>query len=179
MSAPYRPARGRRSRWSWLLVLLFVVMPILEIYVVIQVGQAVGVGWTILLIIAAAVLGSWLIKHEGARTWTAMRETLGAGRMPTKELADGALILIGGTLMVAPGFVTDAFGVLFVLPVTRPLFRKVLAGAIGSRMTVVSPAGPFGGAGSGPRPGRGDPAGGAGTSRDDVIPGEVVDPDDS
>ena len=131
----------RRSWLGWLLVVLFIAMPLVEIYVIIQVGQAIGPWWTILLLVIDSILGSWLIRHEGARAWRALREALDSGRMPAKELADGALILIGGTLMLAPGFVTDAFGVLMILPFTRPLFRRLLTGVVANRLVVIGSPG--------------------------------------
>jgi UPF0716 protein FxsA len=131
----------RRSGLGWLLVALFILVPIVEIYVIIQVGQVIGPWWTILLLILDSILGSWLIRHEGSRAWRALREALDNGRMPARELADGALILIGGTLMLAPGFVTDAFGILMILPVTRPLFRRLLTGLVTNRLVVLGPTG--------------------------------------
>ncbi|MDX6371092.1 MAG: protein FxsA [Nocardioidaceae bacterium] len=148
----------RRSGLGWLLVALFIAVPLVEIYVIIQVGQAIGAWWTILLLVLDSILGSWLIRHEGSRAFRALREALDSGRMPARELADGALILIGGTLMLAPGFVTDAFGVLMILPVTRPLFRRMLTGVVARRLVVF---------GTAQRPGP-DPDG-------PVIRGEVVD----
>ena len=74
------------------------------------------------------MLGAWLIKREGGRAWQALRTALNTERMPARELADGALILIGGTLMLTPGFVTDAFGILLILPFTRPVSRRLLTG---------------------------------------------------
>jgi UPF0716 protein FxsA len=163
-------ARRRRS-FSWLLLVAFVVVPLVEIYVIIQVGQAIGPWWTILLLVLDSILGSWLIRHEGSRAWRALREALDSGRMPARELADGALILIGGTLMLAPGFVTDAFGMLLILPVTRPMFRRLLTHVVAARLVVIGPAGPgsspFSGDGEARRPGP-DPGG-------PVIRGEVVD----
>jgi UPF0716 protein FxsA len=153
----------RRSGIGWLLVALFIAVPLVEIYVIIQVGQVIGAGWTILLLILDSILGSWLIRHEGSRAWRALREALDSGRMPAKELADGALILIGGTLMLAPGFVTDAFGVLMILPVTRPLFRRLLTGVVAKRLVGFGPPAPR----TAQRPGP-DPDG-------PVIRGEVVD----
>jgi UPF0716 protein FxsA len=150
----------RRSGLGWLLVIAFIAVPLVEIYVIIQVGQAIGAWWTILLLVVDSILGSWLIRHEGARAWRALREALDSGRMPAKELADGGLILIGGTLMLAPGFVTDAFGVLLILPLTRPAFRRLLTGVVASRLVVVGPR-------AARRPGP-DPDG-------PVIRGEVVD----
>ena len=76
------------------------------------------------------MIGTWLVRREGGRAWQALTTALQTGRMPRRELADGALILIGGTLMLAPGFVTDAVGVLLILPVTRPVARRLLARAV-------------------------------------------------
>jgi UPF0716 protein FxsA len=140
----------------------FVVVPIVEIYVLIQVGQVIGPWWTILLLIADSILGTWLIKSEGGRAWRALRTALDSGRMPARELADGALILIGGTLMLSPGFVTDAFGILLILPVTRPLFRRLLTGVVTRRLVVLGT-----GSGQTTRPGP--------RSQGTVVQGEVVD----
>ncbi|WP_028644300.1 FxsA family protein [Nocardioides sp. URHA0020] len=126
-------SRRRRSVQAALFV-AFVVVPLLEIYLLVQVGQVIGAGWTIALLLLDAVLGTWLIKHEGARAWRALREALESGRMPATEIADGALILVGGTLMLAPGFITDAFGVLLIMPFTRPVFRRLLAATVARRL---------------------------------------------
>ena len=115
-TGPTLMARRRRRGLFLVLLALFVVIPLVEIYVIIQVGQAIGPWWTILLLVLDSIFGTWLIRHEGARAWEALRVALDSGRMPARELADGALILIGGTLMLAPGFVTDAFGILMILP---------------------------------------------------------------
>ena len=112
----------RRVPW-WVLALLFVVLPIIEIYVLIQVGQVIGAWWTVLLLVADGVLGSWLMKREGTKAWRALREALDERRMPARELADGALVLIGGTLLLTPGFVSDIAGFVCVLPFTRPAVR--------------------------------------------------------
>lgn len=162
---------ARRRRWvTWLLVAAFVVVPLVEIYVLIQVGQVIGPWWTILLLIADSIFGGWLIRNEGRRAWLALTTALESGRMPANELADGALILIGGTLMLSPGFVTDALGIVLIFPLTRPVARRLLtkvvskrlvAGGIGVRMD-----GRMDGR-QGPRPGPGGP----------VIRGEVLDDD--
>ncbi len=128
---------SRRRRVSLVvLALLFVVVPLVEIYVIVQLGQVIGAWWTILLLIAAGFLGSYLVRKEGRRTWLALQEALGSGRMPARELADGALVLVGGTLLVTPGFLSDVVGLFCVLPVTRPLARVMLARVIARRMTV-------------------------------------------
>jgi UPF0716 protein FxsA len=151
-------ARPRRRRFPWwLLVVAFIGVPILEIYVIIQVGQVIGAAWTIVLLIADSIFGSWLIRREGRRAWQALTTALESGRMPATELADGALILIGGTLMLSPGFVTDAFGIVLILPATRPVARRLLTRVVSRRLV------------DGRRPGSG-PQG-------PVIRGEVVDDD--
>jgi len=128
--------RTRTFPW-WLLVVAFIVVPLVEIYVIIQIGQVIGAWWTIALLIADSILGSWLVKREGARAWRALRVALEQGRMPTRELADGILILVGGILMLTPGFVLDIVGILCILPVTRPLGRRLLTGVIGRRLVGV------------------------------------------
>lgn len=134
MSGPASPRR--RGRIGWLVVLMLVVVPLAEIYVLIQVGQVIGPWWTILLLVVDSIIGGWLIRREGGRAWRALNGAIGSGRMPTREIADGALILIGGTLMLSPGFVTDAVGILLILPVTRPLFRGVLTGFVARRVVL-------------------------------------------
>jgi len=155
--------RARRRLIALAMVLVFVGMPILEIYVLVQVGQVVGVWWTILLLIAASAAGTWLIRHEGRRAWRALREAIESGRMPAREIADGALIVLGGALMLAPGFVSDALGLLVIVPVTRPVFRRLLAGVVAARLI---PGGPGPNA---PRPGPRGPGEGP------VVRGEVID----
>jgi UPF0716 protein FxsA len=167
----------RRSGFVWLLFALFIVVPLVEIYVIIQVGQAIGPWWTILLLVLDSILGSWLIRREGSRAVQALREALDSGRMPAKELADGALILIGGTLMLAPGFVTDGFGILMILPFTRPFFRRALTRVVASRLLVLGPDGPVGrgGPGGAPSSGHGDARRPGPGPDGPVIRGEVVD----
>jgi UPF0716 protein FxsA len=135
----YQRRDGRRRRgfpW-WALIAAFILVPILEIYVIIQVGQVIGAWWTILLLIADSIFGSWLVKHEGRRAWEALTTTIQSGRMPARELADGALILVGGTLMISPGFVTDIAGILLILPFTRPVARRVLTRVVARRFVEV------------------------------------------
>jgi len=141
MSAYDVRPRRRRFPW-WLLVVAFIAVPILEIYVIIQVGQVIGAPWTIVLLIADSIFGAWLIRHEGRRAWLALNTALESGRMPATELADGALILVGGTLMLSPGFVTDIFGILLILPFTRPVARRVLTRLVSRRILDVRRPGP-------------------------------------
>ena len=160
---------SRRSFPTWLLLVAFVVVPLLEIFVLIQVGQVIGAWWTILLLIADSILGTWLIRREGGRAWAALRSALNSGQMPAKELADGALILIGGTLMLSPGFVTDLLGIVLILPLTRPLARRALTGVVTRRLAGAGTAAymPRTGPGNQQRP-HPNPDG-------SVVEGEVVD----
>jgi len=110
-----------------LLILLFIVVPIAELYVIIQVGQAIGALPTIGLLVLDSLLGSWLLRAQGRATWNRFRLALASGRPPARETIDGALVILGGALMLAPGFITDAFGVLLLLPPTRALVRRGIA----------------------------------------------------
>ena len=163
----------RRLPW-WLVLLAFVVVPLVEIYVIIQVGQVIGAWWTILLLIADSVLGSWLVKREGSRAFRALRVALQEGRMPHRELADGMLVLIGGVLMVSPGFVLDVVGILAILPFTRPLARRALAGFVGRRLQTVGAAG-FTPYAAGPSARSDGPGGHNDRPGPDVVRGDVVD----
>jgi len=116
------------------LVGLFIVVPIVEIYVIIQVGQAIGAVPTVLLLVVESLIGAWIVRHEGRRAWETLRDTVRAGTVPGRELIDAALVLVGGTLLLTPGFVTDVFGFFFVLPFTRPLARRVVQLEIDRRM---------------------------------------------
>ncbi len=109
-----------------LLVVLFLIVPIIEIYVIVQVGQEIGALPTIVLLLVESAIGAWLVKREGRRAWSALKGALGTGRLPSSELADAALVLVGGTLLLTPGFVTDVFGFFLILPLTRPLARRAL-----------------------------------------------------
>ncbi|MFT4165591.1 MAG: FxsA family protein [Microlunatus sp.] len=133
MSHPSAPQR--RSSWILPLVLaVMVALPFAEIYLLVQLGHVIGVWWTLLILVGEAMLGAWLVRREGGRAWSALNSAFASGKMPTGELADTALVLVGGVLLVMPGFITDVFGLLFLLPFTRPLARKVLAFFIARRM---------------------------------------------
>jgi UPF0716 protein FxsA len=117
-----------------LLLVAFVVVPIVEIWVIVQVGQAIGIVPTLVLLLADAVLGTWLFRREGRRAWVALREAIAAHRVPAKEVADGALVVVGGAFLLTPGFVTDVLGVLCLLPPTRAVLRRALTGLVRARL---------------------------------------------
>jgi UPF0716 protein FxsA len=118
------------------LVLLFIVVPIAEIAVIIQVGQAIGVLWTVVLLVADSILGSVLMRSQGRAAWRRFNDTTRAGRVPAREVLDGALVIFGGALLLTPGFITDILGLLLLIPPTRALVRGILARRLAHRMVV-------------------------------------------
>jgi UPF0716 protein FxsA len=109
-----------------LLVLLFIIVPIAELAVLIQVGQLIGVWWTVAILIATALLGSFLLRTQSRAAWQRFNDTVTAGQIPHKEVVDGVLVIFGGVLLLTPGFITDIFGLLFLFPPTRILLRGLL-----------------------------------------------------
>ena len=135
-----------------LLIVLFIVVPIAELYVIIQVGEAIGFWPTLALLLADALLGSFLLKHQGRGAWRRFNEALAQRRFPGKEVVDGLLIVVGGTLLLAPGFLTDIVGLILLIPPTRAIVRGLLRRfTIGRFVMVGMPGG--GQFGSGPTPG--------------------------
>jgi UPF0716 protein FxsA len=110
-----------------ILLALFVVVPIVEIYVIIQVGQAIGALWTIALLIADSIAGSLLMKSQGRAAWRRFQLAVAEGRVPAREVLDGVLVIFGGAFLLTPGFVTDIIGALLLLPPTRAVIRRLLA----------------------------------------------------
>jgi UPF0716 protein FxsA len=113
-----------------LLILLFIVVPILELYLIIQVGQAIGVLPTMALLVADSILGSMLLRSQGRAAWQRFNTAVAAGRVPAREVLDGGLIIFGGALLLTPGFATDVLGLALLLPPTRALFRRLLVRAV-------------------------------------------------
>ena len=108
------------------LFLLFIVAPLLELYVIIQVASVIG-GWeTIALLVIESAIGAWLLKRQGLATLDKISRAVNEGRIPSNELIDGLLLLVAGALMLAPGFIGDVLGFLLIIPVTRMPFRAIL-----------------------------------------------------
>lgn len=185
-STPYaRAGRPRRPRWLVVVFVVLLVVPVLEIAAIIAVGKAIG-GWqTLLLLLVESALGAWLVRREGARAWTALNTALRTGQMPSRQLSDAALVLVGGTLLLAPGFLTDIVGFFFILPFTRPIARTLLEAAVAKRLLggfsgrwgsgpggPSDPRGPGGGGGAGGPRSEGGP--GRPGQGPDIIDGEVL-----
>jgi UPF0716 protein FxsA len=117
-----------------LLILLFIVVPLVELYVIIQVGQAIGALPTIGLLLLDSVLGAMLLRAQGRAAWRRFNLALAERRVPARETFDGAMVIVGGTLLLTPGFVTDVVGVLLLLPPTRAAIRRLLSGIAKRRM---------------------------------------------
>ncbi len=116
-----------------LLFLLFLGMPVLEIWVILQVGGAIGAGWTVLLLLGDSIVGAWLMRSQGRIVWRRFTTALAEGGVPAREVVDGALVVFGGALQLTPGFVTDGIGLLCVLPPSRAVIRRALAARIQRR----------------------------------------------
>jgi UPF0716 protein FxsA len=147
-----------------LLVLLFILLPIAEIYVIIKVGEAIGLIPTIVLLIADAVLGSMLWRHQGRAAWVRFNRALAENRLPHKEVFDGVLIILGGALLVTPGFITDIFGLILLIPPTRAIVRAISARWVRRRMARGGAT--FWTVGRVPRPARQRPATGGPSARE-------------
>ncbi|MFL6027195.1 MAG: FxsA family protein [Friedmanniella sp.] len=117
------------------LLVLVVALPIFEVWLLIQVGDQIGVWPTVGILVLEAVLGAFLMRREGSRAWRALTAAFETGRVPTGELANAALVLVGGLLLMLPGFATDIIGFLFLLPMTRPLARKLVAFFVARRIS--------------------------------------------
>jgi UPF0716 protein FxsA len=117
------------------LLILFIVIPIAELYVIIQVGQAIGVLPTIALLIADSVLGTLLLAHQGRSAWRRFTAALEQSKMPHHEVFDGAMVILGGALLLTPGFITDIFGIICLLPPTRAVLWQFAKRLMVARVT--------------------------------------------
>ena len=151
-----------------ILAILFLVVPILEIWVLIQAAEVVGGVNAIALMVLISAAAAFLVRR-GARLAHALPAACQRGELPTKELLDGLLVAMAGALMLTPGFVTDAVGLLCLLPPSRAIIRTVLIARFGSRMTVTGPG--FGGASGAGFGGPGFPGG--------EVPGDIIDVGDA
>jgi UPF0716 protein FxsA len=119
-----------------LLILVFIVVPLAELYVILQVGEAIGAVWTILLLAADSLLGSLLLRNQGRSVWGRFNAALSEGRVPHREVIDGVLVVFGGAFLITPGFLTDIVGLLLLIPPTRALVRRLVVRRLGRRATI-------------------------------------------
>jgi UPF0716 protein FxsA len=110
----------------FILAFLFLIVPLIEIWILIQVGQQIGAFPTILLLILMSIAGGILAKREGLAVWTRFRSALSRGEVPSAEAVDGVLVLFGAALLLTPGFLTDVLGLGLLIPVSRAGVRRVV-----------------------------------------------------
>jgi UPF0716 protein FxsA len=121
-----------------IVVLVFVLWAALELFVAIKVADAIGVLATVVLLLLSWPLGSWALRSQGRAAWQRLGAAVSAGRSPGREVLDGALVLIGGVLLIVPGFIADVLGVLALLPPTRALMRRGLTRNLQRRLVVIA-----------------------------------------
>ncbi len=127
-----------------LLALLFLAVPFVELYVILQVGQAIGAVSTIGLLVLVSVSGAWLVKREGLGVLRRAQDQVRAGMVPGRELIDGVMILFAGALLITPGFLTDLVGIFLLVPPVRAALRGLAARRLAHQITIVrSPFRPF------------------------------------
>ena len=114
--------------------MLLLVVPIAELWVIVQISDQIGTLPTLLLLLLVSVIGAWFLKREGLATWRRLRAAMRRGEVPTKEATDGALILLGGALLLTPGFLTDAVGLVLVFPATRAVVKRSVRGMLSRRV---------------------------------------------
>ena len=128
------PGTGRSvSKVFAVLALLFLVVPFVELFVLIQVGQAIGTLPTIALLVVVSIVGAWLVKREGLGVVRRAQEQMRRGQVPGRELVDGVLILFAGALMLTPGFFTDIFGIALLIPPVRAALRTLASAQLSRR----------------------------------------------
>ncbi len=117
-------------------VLLLIIWPIAELVVAIKIAEAIGVLLTVVLVLIGWPAGMWLLRAQGRSAWRRLRTAVAAGRPPAHEAIDGALVALGGTLLIVPGFITDAVGLFLVLAPSRALARRAVARNLHGRLIV-------------------------------------------
>jgi UPF0716 protein FxsA len=118
------------------LLVIFIVVPLAELYVILAVADAIGAPLTILILAVDSIVGSLLLKSQGRAVWRRFNDTMAAGRMPHREVLDGVMVIFGGAFLITPGFITDVVGILLLLPPTRSLLRRLLVRALGGRVAI-------------------------------------------
>jgi UPF0716 protein FxsA len=117
-------------------LVLLILWPLLELFVAIKVGEAIGALLTVLLLIAGWPLGAWVLRSQGRTAWRRLAAAVDAGRPPGREVLDGALVVVGGVLLMVPGFITDVIALCLLIPPSRALMRGLLIRNFQSRLVV-------------------------------------------
>jgi UPF0716 protein FxsA len=118
------------------LLVIFIVVPLAELYVIFKVGESIGYPLTILILAVDSIIGSLLLKSQGRAVWRRFSETMAAGRVPHRELLDGVMVIFGGAFLITPGFLTDILGILLLLPPTRAVLRRLVVRALRGRVAL-------------------------------------------
>jgi UPF0716 protein FxsA len=121
------------------LLLLFTIVPLLELFLLVKLGTVIGIGATILLVIFTGILGAWLARWQGLGVLRRLSEEMAGGRLPTDALLDGLFILIAGAVLLTPGLITDALGFLLLIPQGRAIVRKAVAARLQKNIAVGDP----------------------------------------
>ncbi len=124
------------------LLLLFILVPVAELFLFLTLGAKIGIGPTLAIIVLTAFLGAALTKSQGAKALTNFRRASAEGRLPAKEALDGLLILLAGAVLLTPGFLTDAVGFLLLIPPARAFIRSWLGNYLRGRIRLIQPPGP-------------------------------------
>src|SRR5262245_38306968 len=185
MTRPGTTTPRRSMRVLAIIAALLIVVPIIEIAVLIAVGQVIGIWPTLVLMLSTSALGAWLLRREGGRAWRVFQADVVAGRPPGPAATDGLLVLVGGIFMLIPGFASDVIGLVMILPPTRRIARVFVQNAFTRRISPAVATSLFGPrrvrATARPRPGQ--PPGEGGESAESPpgstppITGEIVEPD--
>ena len=148
------------------LFLLFLIVPLVEIYFLIQVGEVIGAGWTVFAVVGTAILGAFLLRIQGASTMLRAQSSMMSGQLPAMEMFEGIALAASGLFLLTPGFVTDAFGLILLTP---PLRRTLIGWVMRRSSASASMHGMGGGFQQHGRPSASD---------DSIIEGEVLPPND-
>jgi len=119
------------------LLLLFILIPVLELFIFLVIGQRIGIPTTLVIILGTAVLGAYLTKSQGLKALSRYQESIAQGRLPHEAIIDSLLILIAGAMLLTPGFLTDSLGFALLVPSVRQVIRQVLEASLRNRFSVV------------------------------------------
>jgi UPF0716 protein FxsA len=118
----------------WALILIFLAVPVAELYVIYLVGDAIGVWQTFVLLAADSLIGALLLRSQGRSVWNRFNESMAAGRVPRREVMEGVLVIFGGAFLITPGFLTDLVGLVLLIPPTRSIVRRMVERRLGYRV---------------------------------------------